>query len=806
MAKRKTFFISRAGTDEAWVDLIAGVVESAGHEAIHQAKFQLGRSIPVNISEAIERSDCTIAILSPAYFASVDCRAELGMVLRRDPTGELGRVFPVLIAACDLPSYVGLLNYLNLAADGAEVASERLRAALTQFVASDERTPAQEVAARPWAVRQDRVRQRTIERIRHKCNKLTREKDLFEEIRIQLQLGERSGAVIDRLEMLVHHPVRGVQRLRQGKTIIDVYYDMDQSLLIQGEPGSGKTFLLFELLDRLLTRASCEPSHPIPAVFDLSDWAKDDTRLQDWLADQLNSSYNIPPATARKWVEENQILPLLDGLDWLNKERRVGCVKAVNAFRRQCGLLPLVVTSRTTEYDELPTRLEGLGGTVLVQPLTRSQVEWYLSKLESAGATIRGWLDSDPDLWELLDTPLMLSVLVLAYVDSPNRPPLVGGTIEQRREHLWTTYVDRMLQGRIAQSAPGTSLQGAKPRRRDERHYDSTYTPGETVRWLQWLAGQMIKRGRNVFYIERLQPDWLADRQRTWFGPGVRLVSGLGVGVTVGILNGLFFGPSEGLRYGAVACLGGALVGPTIDKLGLGKSNHGPSEEIVCAEAKTWSPADAWRVIRARRVRRVAFGMVVGLVAGLFKGVQVGLQPGHHSGVLWGAMFAILFFVIGSAFHGLLDLIQRGIQYKEIALDSKPNQGIHASLKNAWVWGCEYALAGLIVGLSIGLLMSYIAELQYDARLGPAAGLALGLLGWFRHGGSAAVKHFVVRGLLAWNGDVPLRYARFLEFACKRILLCRESNQFQFIHQLLMVHFASRDNAASDFPLRPHQE
>ena len=48
---------------------------------------------------------------------------------------------------------------------------------------------------------------------------------------------------------------------------------MDQSLLILGAPGSGKTTLLLELARDLLTRATHDPTHPIPVVFPLSTWA-----------------------------------------------------------------------------------------------------------------------------------------------------------------------------------------------------------------------------------------------------------------------------------------------------------------------------------------------------------------------------------------------------------------------------------------------------------------------------------------------------------------------------------------------------
>jgi hypothetical protein len=45
MAEKRTFFISRAGADRHWAELIAGVVRDAGHAPIHQDEdFQYGVS------------------------------------------------------------------------------------------------------------------------------------------------------------------------------------------------------------------------------------------------------------------------------------------------------------------------------------------------------------------------------------------------------------------------------------------------------------------------------------------------------------------------------------------------------------------------------------------------------------------------------------------------------------------------------------------------------------------------------------------------------------------------------------------
>ena len=52
-----------------------------------------------------------------------------------------------------------------------------------------------------------------------------------------------------------------------------------------------------------------------PVVFNLSSWAAKHPPLADWLADELNQRYDIPPKIAQSWVEAGRILPLLDGLD-----------------------------------------------------------------------------------------------------------------------------------------------------------------------------------------------------------------------------------------------------------------------------------------------------------------------------------------------------------------------------------------------------------------------------------------------------------------------------------------------------------
>jgi predicted NACHT family NTPase len=86
-------------------------------------------------------------------------------------------------------------------------------------------------------------------------------------------------------------------------------------LLILGAPGAGKTTLLLMLARELLDRAERDAGHPIPVIFNLSSWAEKRLSLAAWMVDELNKQHDVPRAMAEVWIEDDQVLPLLDGLD-----------------------------------------------------------------------------------------------------------------------------------------------------------------------------------------------------------------------------------------------------------------------------------------------------------------------------------------------------------------------------------------------------------------------------------------------------------------------------------------------------------
>jgi hypothetical protein len=359
------------------------------------------------------------------------------------------------------------------------------------------------------------------------------------DILLDLGLTERPAMITRTLDLYAQRPDLTDQGLPLGTCLIDAFDRLDRALLILGTPGAGKTTLLLTLAQDLLVRAAQDPEQPIPVIFPLSSWAQQRRPLVDWLVDALNEQYDISRRAGQAWVDTDQILLLLDGLDEVKAEHRAACVEAINSFRQEHGLLPLVICCRVADDEALETRLQ-LQGALVVQPLTRVQVESYLTQVGQPLATVREALRGDPTLWELPDTPLMLTIVTLAYAGEPVEVLPKQGSPEERRQHLFAAYVDQVFRRRSA---------------------ITDYTRQHTERWLAWLAWQMTQHSQTVFYLERTQPDWLPQEQHWIPRQGMRLMAGLVEGASSCWALSFSSGCSLGWRWGwAPGCSSGCSV------------------------------------------------------------------------------------------------------------------------------------------------------------------------------------------------------------------------------------------------------
>jgi hypothetical protein len=336
----------------------------------------------------------------------------------------------------------------------------------------------------PAAASDQRNRTLMMKRVRSFWVQGVLEQSLHQVARVELGLETRPEAVSRPWELLVQPLDQAPRPLPSGIGITAVFDQLGQTVLILGAPGAGKTTLLLELARDLLDRAEQDPAHPIPVVFNLSSWAVRRYSLDRWLVEELHDRYDVPRRIGRAWVASEQVLPLLDGLDEVARTHRAACVEAINAFRDQHGLLPSAVCSRVADYQELERQLR-LQEAIFVQPLTRAQVTAYLKEAGRPLAGVRAALRDDPQLWELLESPLLLGVVSLAYQGMPAAAVRAMGSAEERRRHLFAAYVARMLERRVQLKAA---------------------TPAQTQRWLIWLAGPCVPTTRVCFTWSSCSP------------------------------------------------------------------------------------------------------------------------------------------------------------------------------------------------------------------------------------------------------------------------------------------------------------
>jgi DNA polymerase III delta prime subunit len=527
---------------------------------------------------------------------------------------------------------------------------------------------------------------------------------------IILELQNKPNAIVTPLWHVLREFDTTGQLSSTDVSIVQVYDHANGEVLILGEPGAGKTTLLLELSRDLLKRARQDEAHPIPVIFPLSSWTARRQPLTEWLASELQIRYQVPLSLASSWIEKDEVLPLLDGLDEVTAPHRVECVEAINTYRRAHGLLPTVVCSRKIDYLTLSARLL-LRTAVVVQPLTPEQVTSYLASGGERLEVLRQTLREDADLRELASTPLMLNVLTVAYQGVPRKEVAVTGSFEMKQEQVFASYVQRMLTRRT----PNTR-----------------YTPQQTMHWLSWLAQQMKRHNQMEFYIERMQPDWLPKIQLGWLSYstfvrlGVVLISGLVFGLIYGLLDELAFGlPSKLLSNFNIAQVNGlrdGLLGGLIFGLLFGLTSR-VKTEIKPAEVIVWS----WGGVRRRSglIKGCIGGLIMGSINGLRFAVFIGLSYGVISGLIYGLVFGLIYGLIFGLIVGFVSLLPRRVFDKHPPIMAR--QGKLGFARKSILIGL---IVGPIVGpiLGVALYNDSVAIVGYGLAAGLVVALVVGLL------------------------------------------------------------------------------
>jgi DNA polymerase III delta prime subunit len=622
---------------------------------------------------------------------------------------------------------------------------------------------------RPPISQDDRNRFAMIRRVREEWVDGVLKQSLYRVARIELHLETREDSVENALSTVVQVADRSPIVIPPGSSIAEVFDRLGQAILILGAPGTGKTTLLLELAAALLDRSLRDENHPIPVVFNLSTWGVKRDPLKKWLISELHVRSGVPRKLARRWVDNGEVLPLLDGLDEVAAPYRHACLDAIHAFRNEYGLLPMAVCCRIADFENLGVKAY-FRGAIEVQPLTRKQIDDYLGKSTEL-LPLRAAIEKDSEVAALFDTPLMLSVAMLANREMQWESLEDNSDLERRR--LFSSFLHAMFKRR------------AVGRR---------FSDDSTVNSLSWLATMLQKQHGNIFFLESLNPGWLPTRKQRWLAKAATVLACATVCAVVFALNDVLFSLLAGLHLRQLPSVefaglrGGAFLGVFIGLIGL-FFNLKPAETIHLHFS------DLRPRLRSA-LRPGLIGGVVSVLAFIAFGLLVGLSGGPTA-IIEGGVFTGI--VLGVLISLTTLLISERIESRRIA-----NQGVRDSVKNALV---IFVLSTLFMGspmavfilkfpsaihaVRVALFIKHLGRLRAGLLLGFGAGSVFGLFGGMFGGGLYVLRHLVLRCFLWANRSIPWHSIAFLDYSSERLFLRKVGAGYIFMHRMLMDYFAA---------------
>jgi hypothetical protein len=375
------------------------------------------------------------------------------------------------------------------------------------------------------------LKRRYESRLQQKMNK---------ELRFEIKLKLKYTKDHTSPETTEHFVIQHEKNAGDFDKLFETYLHQIRRLLILGEPGAGKTVLLLRFALQLIKKAEQDPEFPIPVILNLASWQDKGQTFSHWLEQNLPYSggeYGISKEFSKTLVQQNSILPLLDGFDEIAEDYRDSCLEKLYPYlqrlrsSRKATWPEAVLCSRIIEYEAAADA--PVFAIVKIQPLRFREVESALKPLvrenDIPAKELMESLQRNPLLREATTSAFYVHTLLNLF-SSKKAPQFSAQTKAEIQAEIIAIYVQ---------------TQTAKMQ---------LYPYEKTNLWLGWLAWQMKYRKRAVtFELADMQPDWARKGYiyNFFFGLIVGIVMGSTTfGIVGSILGGLTIGLMTGFGYG----------------------------------------------------------------------------------------------------------------------------------------------------------------------------------------------------------------------------------------------------------------
>ncbi|GEM_PF-3306867 len=322
--------------------------------------------------------------------------------------------------------------------------------------------------------------------------------------------------------------------LFQTDQLLDFLEDCGGFAVLLGEGGIGKSIALYDLAQRLLERAKTSCTFPIPLIFNLANWTKNQS-LPVFLQEELLLRFGLSEEGIEQefalLLKNKAYIFLLDGFDNIPIEYRLEAFSKIQQFIQKKGEVNLggiLLASRPVEYCHTrdlflaeDTQTFRFYGEVALTELDQEHVENYLKKYPNLSVQKLELLFHSTSSHRLLNTPLRLTLFLENFDPSSLTEHIDHKVIEQQ---LISSHVNKLLD-RAEQ---------------DHQAQKSPYTRAQVKTWLQQIACS-VKIGE-TFRTEALSPTILNTHLQRLYTRWFALFFGMIFGSIHGAAGGLIFG------------------------------------------------------------------------------------------------------------------------------------------------------------------------------------------------------------------------------------------------------------------------
>lgn len=550
------------------------------------------------------------------------------------------------------------------------------------------------------------------------------------------------------------------------------------SLLILGQPGSGKTITLLKIMEDILIMLIENKNHEIPVYIDIKKWKNKRINFIAWVESELSTFYKTNVDDIKEFIKDGEIILMIDGLDSLELEQQRKIIDCINS---SLSSFKIVVCCRNIDYQRCRILLK-LTSAVILRELKNEEIYNFLAKYEPLEYSIdeQTWelVRGDLNILEIIENPFFLylfkfvikkdqnfiSIWTKYYVDD-----------QEKYRYLFKKYIENMLQDNVSLN--------------------------DKVSWLFFLARMMNEERKKEFFIEEIQPSWLQKRQEKREYRQVNIIvsclCSLPLSIIIGILVTKDISDIDFVRQVAIISVISFVITATASIFVCNQKIIFPLEtlKISLKRVRNRIPLNTWIDRFAGSITYILSTHVDSLMKSQdfldwFKNID---------------RFKSIFIngLIGFTFplHSIIKYLNRKFRGYKLKIEQRgyANEGIHRTFKNAIFLSLLVAVIGFIIGIIVYIFSFALVYHSWDYKKYSMinAGLILGLIN-FIFGivvfGLSCIQHFSLRLILWKHKHISLHYSLFLdEVAIKHGLLQRTGGGYSFIHPLVQDYFANMD-------------